>query len=67
MLLKFKINTFYLLNDNVERESTTVWVTYKIGKERGNSYRKMNRSLDKRHTQIQGSLTEIFQGTQMSF
>jgi hypothetical protein len=32
------------------KENTEVQITQKIGKERGNSYRKMKRSLDERHT-----------------
>ena len=43
------------------RESTEIWITQKIGKERGNSYREMKRSLDERHTQSHGCLIEIFQ------
>ena len=38
-----------------------------MGKERKNSYRKMKRSLEERHTQIHGNLFEIFQRLQMSF
>ena len=46
-----------------------IWYTYKfvtkIGKERGNSYQKMKRSLDEGHTQTHGSLIETFQQSQM--
>ena len=40
-------------------ESIEVRITQKIGKEKGNFYQKM-KSLDKRHIQTYGSLTEIF-------
>ena len=37
-----------------------VRITQEIGKERGNFYQNMKRSLDKRHTQTHGSLIDIF-------
>ena len=42
------------------KKSSEVLITQKIGKERGNSYQKMKRSPDKRHTQTHGSLIETF-------
>ena len=38
-----------------------------VGIERGNSYKKMKTSVDDRHTQTNGSLTDTFQQSQMSF
>jgi hypothetical protein len=35
------------------KESTEVWITQSVEKERENSYRKMKRSLDEIHTQMQ--------------
>ena len=49
------------------KENTEVRITQKIGKKGGNSYRKMKRSPDERHTETHGSLTEIFRQSQMSF
>ena len=49
------------------KESTKVWITQKIGKERGKSYQKMKRFSEERHTEMHGSIIEIFRRSQMSF
>ena len=43
------------------KESTKIWITQKIGKERENSYLKIKRSPDERHTQTHGSIIKMFQ------
>ena len=43
------------------KERTEVRITQKMGKESRNSYQKMKRSSDEKHTQTHGRLTEIFQ------
>ena len=42
-------------------------LTQKNMKRKRNSYQKMKRSLDERHIQTHGSLTETFRTSQMSF
>ena len=43
-----------------EKESTKVRITQKMVKEKENSYKKMKRSPEKRHTQTHRNLIEIF-------
>ena len=42
------------------KESTEVRITQNMGKEWENSYRKLKRSPEERHTQTHGNLFEIF-------
>ena len=48
------------LNRPHGKGSTKVQITQKMRKERENSYRKMKRSLEERHTQTHKSLIAIF-------
>ena len=58
--LFFKKTSDLTFNTPHGKESTKVWMTQKKEKEGGNPYRTMKISLDKRHTQIHGSLIKIF-------
>ena len=49
------------------KESTEVRITQYMGNERENSYRKLKRSPEERHTQTHGNLFKIFRQSQMSF
>ena len=52
-LIQFAFKNVYLLIITMSlhgKESTEVWITQNIGKEWGNSYRKMKRYLEERHT-----------------
>ena len=74
-VLKIKISDYkedghlkmYVIKKTHGKKSTEIRITQKIGKEWGNSYWKMKRSPDERHTQTQVSLIETFQRLQMSF
>ena len=50
-----------------EKKITEVWITQKVGKQRGHFYQKMKRYPDERHTQTHGALIEIFRQSQTSF
>ena len=50
------------------KERTELRITQKMGKERENSYQKMKRSPEERHTQTHGNnLFDIFRLSQKSF
>ena len=50
-----------------KKKCTKVRITQKIGKERENSYQKIKRSPEERHTQTHENLNDIFRGSQMPF
>jgi hypothetical protein len=54
-----KLNIVNVL-DHVERKVPKIRITQNKGKERENSYQKLKRSLEERHTLTHGNLIEIF-------